>query len=187
MVEGRLSTLSRSLDARDRPATAEAITRMLAGFPSARQAGDDARVVLAAYVTLVDEFPPWAVAEACRRRATGAFPPSAGELREGCLQVVDRYRRERGKLQQALTAQRQPTPAGEKERVSTGFDSLRAEIAAQPAVKKQMTPEEARAALVKRCEELGIDPAVIDRVEDRGAPMWKGLKPDISGLKLDIG
>lgn len=160
---------------------------MLAGFPSARQAGDDARVVLAAYVTLVDEFPPWAVAEACRRRATGAFPPSAGELREGCLQVVDSYRRERGKLHQVLNAKRQEIPAGETERVSAGFAALRAEIAGQRTVKKQMSPEEARAALVKRCEELGIDPAVIDRVEDRGAPMWRGLKPDISGLKLDIG
>ncbi len=160
---------------------------MLTGFPSVRQTGDDVRVLAASYMAMVDEFPPWAVAEACRRRATGAFPPSAGELREGCLQVVDSYRRERGKLQQVLNAKRQEVPAGETERVSAGVAELRVELAGQRAVKKQMTPEEARAALVKRCEELGIDPAVIDRVEDRGAPMWKGLKPDISGLKLDIG
>jgi hypothetical protein len=166
MGEVRLSILSRSLDARSRTELTTILGRMFAGYPSARQSGDDARTLLIAYLSMVDEFPPWAVSEACRRRAAAAFPPSASELREGCSQVVSRYQQERQKLRQALTAKTQPAPPGERERVSAGMDALRSEVAARAGEKRRDTAAEARAALEKRCADLGIDPAAIDAVPD---------------------
>lgn len=175
MAEARLSTLSRCLDARSHADLVTAIGRMLAGYPSVRQSGDDARTLLLAYVSMVEDFAPWAVTEAVRRwqtTATGegrtlAFPPSAAELREACQSVVWRYQAERGKLKQALTAKTQPIPKDEHSRVSAGLDDFRAELAASVNRKTDMTPSQARAALEARCAELGVDPKVIDDIRDQ--------------------
>lgn len=168
-AEARLSILSRSLDVRDRAKVTAAISTMLAGFPSNRQTGEEARAVLTAYVTLLDEFPPWLVSEACRRWSRNesqekysslAFPPSAAQLREVCEGIATRFRGERAKLATALAAKTQPLGADEKARVSAGFDKIRGELrAAGVERKREPTFAEARATFEQRCAELGIDPA----------------------------
>lgn len=182
MAEARLSILSRCLDARSHADLITIIGRMLAGYPSVRQSGDDARTLLLAYVTMVEDYAPWAVTEAVRRwqaTATGegrtlAFPPSAAELREACQSVVWRYQAERGKLKQALEAKTQPIPKGEHSRVSAGLDALRDEIAASASDgrrKRPMTQAEATTALEKRCAELGVDPRAIEALPDQPISM----------------
>ena len=156
---------------------------MLAGFPSIRQADDDARGLVAAYIATVDEFAPWVVDQACRQWSgdarregrTLAFPPSAAELWELCGRIAGRFIRERAKLQHALTAITYPSDGKEHARIVMGFDTLREHLAARIEDNKRrpMTPAEARAALERRCAELGVDPAEIDRVPDQPEAMRK--------------
>jgi hypothetical protein len=168
---------------------------MLAGFPSNRQAGDEARAVLAAYLLMIGDFPPWAVAEACRQwvvRAkekgqTLAFPPSAAELREVCGDIVRRYQTERARLTLALAAKARATDPAEHAHVAAGFDAVTAEMrAGRPDRKREVTPGEARAALERQCAELGIDPAEIDKVRDQPLSFRKLHAPVDTGLPSDV-
>lgn len=136
MVEARYSTLCRSLDHRDNSEAAKIVAVMLAGYPSARAAGAEAKIVIAAYVSACADLPPWAVAEAATAWARGtagatasAFAPSAAQLHELAADMVWRFDQERRRLKGLLAAEqpREPDEA-ERERVGRGFERLKATL-----------------------------------------------------------
>lgn len=136
IVEARYSTLCRSLDHRDNAETAKIVAVMLAGYPSARAAGDEAKIVIAAYVSACADLPPWAVAEAATAWARGtagatasAFAPSAAQLHELAADMVWRFGEERRRLKALLAVEQPREPdANERERVSQGFERLKASL-----------------------------------------------------------
>ena len=69
---------------------AKAIVRMFAGYLSIRLDEDQMRAAVASYVEQVAEQPLWAIEKACKELGGkgGAFPPSAGDIREKCLQIT---------------------------------------------------------------------------------------------------
>lgn len=168
-LEARGRVLERSLEHRDNREIAKIVAEMLASYPSARTVGDEARMVIAAYVSSLSDLPPWAVLEAARTWARGkagsdapAFPPSSAQLYASAEATISRLRLERSRIVDALQAiEHQPTDT-ERERVSTGFDNLLTEFG-----RKRNQQVDSMSALEQRCRDLGIDPAVIDTIKDQ--------------------
>lgn len=134
-VEGRLSTLRRSLDHRDNGEVAKSVAKLMASYSSARGNADEARSTIAAYVSVLAGLPPWAVAEACQAWARGgygatasAFAPSGAQLHEAAFGIFEKFRREADDLERLLSARTTPISAEERARVAEKFDKLRAEL-----------------------------------------------------------
>ena len=168
-LETRARVVDRCLEHRDNREIAKIVAEMLASYPSARAAGEEARMVIAAYVSSLSDLPPWAVQEAARQWARGkagsdapAFPPSSAQLYASAETSIARFRLERSRIADALqSAEHQPTDS-ERARVSAGFDDLLATFR-----RTRSKEADARASLEQRCHDLGIDPAAIDAVPDQ--------------------
>lgn len=167
-VRGRV--LERSIEHRDNREIAQIVADMLASYPSARTVGEEARMVITAYVSSLSDLPPWAVQDAARQWARGkagsdapAFPPSSAQLYASAEANISRLQLERSRIADALQAvEHQPTDT-EKARVAEGFDRLRNSLSAR----KTLEQDSARASLEQRCRDLGIDPSVIDTIKDQ--------------------
>jgi len=136
-IEGRLSTLRRSLAHRDNQPIAKALAKLMASYSSARGSDDDARSTIAAYVAVLGDLPPWAVEEACQAWVRGgygatasAFVPSAAQLRDAASHIYAKFKNEADDLERVLSARMTPITDAERRRVSTGFDRLRADLIA---------------------------------------------------------
>lgn len=178
-LESRRGALAASVNHRDRSEVAAVVARLLAGFPSARVADGEAKFVIAAYVSALDDMPPWAVKEAAEQWSRGregeapAFAPSSAQLHASAERLVSRFAAELLSIHKLLTARIQPIPADEHARVSEGFDRLRAEL-------RKDAPAAARAAMAKsafeaRCAELGIDPNSVPDQPPAMAKIAKGV------------
>lgn len=178
-LESRHAALAGSLNHRDRTEVAAVVARLLAGFPSARAGDEEAKFVIASYVSALDDLPPWAVRVAAEQWSRGregeapAFAPSSAQLHASAERLVSRFAAEQMSLHRLLTARTQPIPEAEHSRVSEGFDRLRAEL--RKDVPDAAKATVARAAFDARCAELGIDP---DSVPD--------AKPGGERLKMDL-
>lgn len=171
-LEARAVVLDRSLEHRDNREIARIVTEMLASYPSARAGADEARMVIAAYVSNLSDLPPWSVGEAAKQWARGkagsdapAFPPSSAQIYASAEANIARLRLERSRIADALQAiEHQPTEL-ERARVAAGFDRLRDSL----SPREKLEEESARASLEQRCHDLGIDPSVIDTIKDQPA------------------
>lgn len=167
-MQGRLSTLRRYLDERNRPATEAIISAFLASYGSSRGTDHEARLVVGTYASVLAEIPPWAVAETARAWTRGAygavasaFAPSAAQFYEAAARIIRSYQREADELTAVLGAETRPVPADEKDRVAGGFDALRATLAAGEGAKPAETPLSAEIRFRALCEEMGVDPASV--------------------------
>lgn len=172
-MQARLSNLSRSIDYRDNREIGRVIAQMLATFPSARAGSDDARMVIAAYVEMLSDLPPWSVIDACRQWATGragsdapAFPPSASQLHESAARNIQRFAFERSRIMDSLAAKECPVSEEERARVAAGFDALTNSFAGRREAIQKASVTSARSALEDRCDEMGIDRSAIDELKD---------------------
>ncbi len=136
-IEGRLSTLRRSLAHRDNQAAAKALAKLMASYSSARGSTDEARATIAAYVSALADLPPWAVAEACQAWVRGgygatesAFAPSAEQLHAAAWRIAKHYDDEAKNCELVLSARLTPESPAARERISDGFERLKAELAA---------------------------------------------------------
>ena len=162
--------LDRSLEHRDNRELARIVTEMLASYPSARAGADEARMVIAAYVSALSDLPPWSVGEAAKQWARGkagsdapAFPPSSAQLYASAEANISRLRLERSRIADALEAVEHQPSELERARVAAGFDRLRDSL----SPRKKLEGDSARASLEQRCRDLGIDPSVIDTIKDQ--------------------
>jgi hypothetical protein len=169
-LEARRRVLERCLDHRDNRAVAQIVADMLASYPSARTVGEEARMVIAAYVSSLSDLPPWSISDAAKQWARGkagsdapAFPPSSAQLYASAEANISRLRLERSRIADALQAvEHQPTD-DERARVAAGFDRLRDSL----SPRKKLERDSARASLEQRCRDLGIDPSAIDAVPNQ--------------------
>lgn len=186
-MEARLARLRECLDHRDPPAVAQAVARLLAGFPAAAK-DDDKRGTIAAFVDTMSDVPAWAALNACRlwpRGAFGpasAFPPSASQLCEAALKIARVYFTEAELLERVLTARVPAQPEGERERVLKGFETLSNELrgrAERNTSAARRETAQARARYNEMCRAAGVDP---DSVRDQPQPLgaWKTLASDAS-------
>jgi hypothetical protein len=188
VAKDRLSTLRLSLSYRDPNEVAGIVLRMLTGFPSIRQSGDDARSMVAAYVDLLGGYPPWTVDEARKQwianaRKEGqslAFPPSAVEWADRCERLANKFHSEATELVNALAAKGLPLPKKDKPgpchydpSIGPGVGFFDKSSGTNTARNLQ-TEGEARTALVARCAELGIDPKAIDAVPNQPPDFGRG-------------
>jgi hypothetical protein len=127
----RLASLERHLAPADRRAIAAEVGRLLASYPGAGDA-QAAKALLTAHVSVLGEFPAWAVAAGCNAllRRDSSFAPAPGEVRKSVLAQVVEFSRERHALFMILSAKpRRAATAGERERIKAGLAALRAELA----------------------------------------------------------
>lgn len=136
-MEGRLSTLRRYLDERNRPATEAIVSAFLASYGSSRGSDHEARLVVGTYASVLAEIPPWAVAETARAWTRGgygatasAFAPSAAQFYEAASRIIRAYSREADEIETVLGATTQPISQDERERVSAGLDRLKFDLKA---------------------------------------------------------
>lgn len=136
-MEGRLSTLKRYLDERNRPATEAIVSAFLASYGSSRGSDHEARLVVGTYASVLAEIPPWAVAETARAWTRGAygatasaFAPSAAQFYEAAARIIRAYSREAEDIEAVLGATTQPISGDERERVVAGLDRLRFDLKA---------------------------------------------------------
>lgn len=136
-MEGRLSTLRRYLDERNRPATEAIVSAFLASYGSSRGSDHEARLVVGTYASVLAEIPPWAVAETARAWTRGAygatasaFAPSAAQFYEAASRIIRAYSREAEDIEAVLGATTQPISGDERERVAAGLDRLRFDLKA---------------------------------------------------------
>jgi hypothetical protein len=146
-IEGRLSTLRRSLEHRDNQQIAKAVARLMASYSSARGSDDEARSTLTAYTSVLADLPPWGVSEACQAWVRGgygatasAFVPSAAQLREAASMIYSKFKREADDLERVLSARLTPITDAERQRVSSGFDQLKADLIADRLKAELSTP-----------------------------------------------
>lgn len=139
-MEGRLSTLRRYLDERNRPATEAIISAFLASYGSQRGSEQEMRLVVGTFASVLAEMPPWAVAETARAWTRGAygatasaFAPSAAQFYEAASRIIRTYSREAEDLEAVLGAATQPISENERERVSAGLDRLKFDLKAMVA------------------------------------------------------
>jgi hypothetical protein len=137
--------------------------------------------MLAAYVDLLGEHPPWAVDEArkqwianARREGQSlAFPPSAVEWVDRCERVTKMFRSEMLDLGMALSAKGLPPPPKGKSEPCRYSPDIGPVVGFSDKSKGASTARfvqsesEARTALAARCAELGVDPKAIDAVPDQ--------------------
>jgi len=164
-MEGRLSTLRRYLDERNRPATEAIVSAFLASYGSSRGSDHEARLVVGTYASVLAEIPPWAVAETARAWTRGgygatasAFAPSAAQFYEAASRIIRGYSREADDLAAVLAAETQPTPEGERDRVMERMGEVRANLAEAAGEKPRETTVNARLRYEEMCREAGVHP-----------------------------
>jgi hypothetical protein len=142
---------------------AKAIAQMLIGFGAREdEAGSQARV--AAYVTVLQHLPLWAVQRACNRFARGdvkpeeiqeryvgrGFPPSTAHVHIIASRIIQGFRDEQADIREVLRARLAYTPsAEEKAKIEKGLAELKQTLQQMPA---KETPHDA--AYRKRGEYL---------------------------------
>ena len=65
-LQARMKHLDSRLAHRDREQARSIVAQTLASFPSMRAGPDEAKFVISAYLAVLDDLPPWALAEAAR-------------------------------------------------------------------------------------------------------------------------
>jgi hypothetical protein len=151
-IQARIDHLEAALEIRDTEALRRAVGGMLLSFPSGRATGEEARIVVAAYVNAVSDQPPWAVNEAAKKWSRGeaggkpTFPPSSAELHQVADRQLVPVRAEIHWLKRALAGvtvdRRQPVQSRTRRAM---IESHAKSIAS-------------RLALEQRASELGLDP-----------------------------
>ncbi len=108
-IETRVEKLEAALELRDYRGVERSVAGLMLSIPSGRASGEEARAIVAAYVNVLSDAPPWAVNEAANRFARGlvasanpAFPPSGAEVHQEVERVLTPYRAELLRLQQML-------------------------------------------------------------------------------------
>lgn len=134
-LRARSSTLARSLAHRDAGELARIIAGLFAAFPSGKATPDEARTTMGAYVAVLGDLPPWAVAEAAKAWLRGghgavasAFAPSAAQLHEAAAHRVAAFWRELNRIDSLLSAVTTEPDAAERRRVADGFERLQFEL-----------------------------------------------------------
>lgn len=153
----RLRQLSDVLDRRGRKQLAVIVAELLQAYPRRIEEGE-ARSTIAAYVKVLDDLPPWAVAEAAGRFSRGVvvahhngFPPSAAELHVEATNLLRAWRDERAVITELLAAKPAKREIGEAERarVRAGFEDLQRSLAGDLAMHRE---EERQAAEARDAE-----------------------------------
>lgn len=156
----RVEVLSADLDRRSPKQIAVIVSELMAKFVK-RTSEADAKQSLSAYVEVLQDVPPWCVAEACHRFAHGlvaghnnAFPPTAPELYQEALKIVQPWRTERAEICELLQAPvekvREPPTDAQKARV----DALMAQFAAEVQESQRRQKAERAAADAARDDAL---------------------------------
>lgn len=165
-MQGRLSTLRRSLEHRDRAQARTTLVAFLASYGSNRGSEADAEMQIASYLAVMGDMPPWAIAEAARACTRGgygaeasAFAPSAAQFHEVAARVLQPYAAEAEQLETALSARETPISAAERERVIAGFDALVSDVGGRPT--EGQRAESARLRYEAMCAEAGVSPEAI--------------------------
>lgn len=174
-VEERLADVELKLATRDRTAIERAVTAMMVSFPSSRASGDEAKVVVGAYVLVLNDLPPWAVEQTVREWMRGegsaanlAFQPSAAELHKAAAAKVTPHQRATAELRGLLLGKpREEHPA---------FKSR------ERANPKDLMREAAFARLDARAKDMGLDASVLDTIPN--APPRHG---DMDRPAFDLG
>lgn len=175
-MQVRSSTLRRSLDHRDRASAKSTLAAFLVSYGSVRGSEADAEIMLGAYLSVLGDIPPWAVAEAAKAWTRGgygavasAFAPSAAQFHEVAAAIVRPYMVEAAQLEAVLSARTTPISAAERARVAAGFDALVSDF------HQRKSPAEETASAKHRfeamCAEAGVDPNSI-----RDAPPRDGFR-----------
>lgn len=174
-VETCLADVELRLASRDRTAIERAVTAMMVSFPSSRASGDEAKVVIGAYVLVLNDLPPWAVETTVREWMRGegsasnlAFQPSAAELHKAAAAKVVPHQRAAAEMRGLLLGKpREDHPA---------FKS-------RPRVHPQDLIRAASFnALDARAKELGLPANILDTIPN--APPRKG---DMDQPAFDVG
>lgn len=161
-IERRVETIEAALAQRDNALTARAVTSMMLSIPSGRASGDEAKAVVAAYVMVLGDTPPWAVTAAATaymrgevKGANAAFAPSAAEMHQEARRRMTPHIAERDRWLRILAGV--PAPRGK---------SLR------PAEKPAPRIPSNFAAM---CREVGVDPeSVPDQKPQMQRLAWTG-------------
>lgn len=175
MVATQLADLEFRLSVRDRATIERAVTAMMVSFPSSRASGEEAKVVIGAYVLTLNDLPPWAVEQTVREWMRGegaannlAFQPSAAELHLAASGKVVPFQRARAELQGLL--------AGKTRETHPAFQS-RERIQA-----KDLGREAAFMGLDAKAKGLGLPANVLDTIPN--APPRSG---DLDRPAFDVG
>lgn len=140
ILERRLREIDRLLlpmDPGDRFKAASFISAMLSGFLNARS--NDPKATLAHFTAVLQEFPLWAIKEACSQVSNGKLPdlsadfaPSAPRMFQAVADCLLQLRGERFKIAQILEAPSKDEVAPDeqqRERIRIGFKKLSDELA----------------------------------------------------------
>jgi hypothetical protein len=162
-MEARLLTLRRSLDHRDRAASRATLTAFLVSYGSVRGNETDAETMLSAYLAVLADMPPWAIAEAAKAWTRGgygavasAFAPSAAQFHEVTATIVRPYVSEASRIETVLSARMTPVSEAEHARVAAGLDALVSEFKRQPTAAEVAVSAKQRFEAM--CAEAGVDP-----------------------------
>lgn len=121
----------------DRRAIAVILAKLLAAFPAQSQSEAPAAQRVDAYFEALGGVPAWAVDEARKyiitgmaAECTGSFAPTPPQLATVCRRMMAHDREIVMDLERILLAASEHEPSvDERERVSTGFDRLKADLA----------------------------------------------------------
>ena len=182
-MQGRLLTLRRNLDHRDRSQARTTLVAFLASYGSNRGSESDAEMQIASYLAVMGDIPPWAIAEAARAWTRGgygavasAFAPSAAQFHEVAAAIVRPYLVEAEQLEAVLSARMTPISEAERARIAAGFDALVSDFHRRPT--EEQKAESARQRYEAICAEAGIDPNAIPDATSRDGTFRK-LPPSI--------
>lgn len=110
-LAARRAELEAALGHRDAGSAAGHVAWLLGLFPSVRAAADDPEAVLAAYVQVLADQPPWAVGEACRWWSRGLvtgqskrYAPTPPELLDAAVEAARPWHEERRAIIDVLDA-----------------------------------------------------------------------------------
>lgn len=181
-MQGRLSTLRRSLDHRDRAASKATLMAFLASYGSSRGSEAEAEMTLNAYLVVMSDMPPWAVAEAAAAWTRGgygavasAFAPSAAQFHEVAATIVRQFAAEAQRIESVLSARITPISAEERARVAAGFDALVSDFHKEPTEAEKTIS--ARQRYEAMCAEAGVSPDAIPDAKPYGSKLSANIPP----------
>jgi len=175
-MQGRLSTLRRSLDHRDRAASRATLATFLASYGSSRGNEAEAEMTLNAYIVVMGDMPPWAVSEAAKAWTRGgygavasAFAPSAAQFHEVAGNIKRQYEAEAQRIESVLSARMTPISDAERARVAAGFDALVSGFHKRPTEEQQAVG--ARQRYEAMCAGAGVRPDAIPDAKPYGTKL----------------
>ncbi len=165
-LEGRHGELCRALTRAAPRAIESAIKAMFLRFPASANAPDMAARI-AVYVHDLQQFPIWAVDQALSR-LTGQFAPSAVDLVESVLALVQPVINERAQITKILTADVAAEPTKQdRAMVEQGFKDLIDGLRPNDPLDTRKGRPPTRAEALRAVDDMRAEPVALPAMSDR--------------------